>query len=68
MQLAALVGSPGPACGLGTAGLVEDLLGHEVPDVRRGSIPLPETPGLGIEFDYEAIERYAAGPWEEAAS
>lgn len=68
MHLAALVGSPGPACGLGTAGLVEDLLGHGVPDVRRGSITLPETPGLGIEFDYEAIERYAAGPWEEAAS
>lgn len=67
MHLAALVGSPGPACGLGTAGLVADLLGHGLPEVHRGSITLPETPGLGIEFDYEAIERYAAGPWEEAA-
>ncbi|MBE0607877.1 MAG: mandelate racemase/muconate lactonizing enzyme family protein [Dehalococcoidia bacterium] len=68
MHLAALVGSPGPACGLGTAGLVTDLLGHGLPEVHRGSIALPETPGLGIEFDYQAIERYAAGPWEEAAA
>jgi L-alanine-DL-glutamate epimerase-like enolase superfamily enzyme len=68
MHLGALVGSPGPACGLGTAALVVDLLGHGVSEVHRGSITLPEVPGLGIEFDYEAIERYAAGPWEEAAS
>lgn len=67
MHVAALVGSPGPACGVGTAGLVADLLGHGLAAVQRGSIALPETPGLGIEFDYEAIERYAAGPWEEAA-
>lgn len=64
MHLAALAGSPGPACGLATAGLVADLLGRGVPEVRRGSITLPETPGLGVDFDYEAIERYAAGPWE----
>jgi L-alanine-DL-glutamate epimerase-like enolase superfamily enzyme len=67
MHLAALVGSSGPACGLGTAGLVTDLLGHGLPEVHGGSITLPETPGLGIEFDYEGIERYAVGPWEEPA-
>lgn len=67
MHLAALVGPPGPACGVGTAGLVADLLGHGLAAVQRGSITLPETPGLGIAFDDEAIERYAAGPWEEAA-
>ena len=65
MHLAALVGSPGPACGLSTAGLVADLLGRGLPEVRRGSITLPKTHGLGIEFDYEAIERCAAGPWAE---
>jgi L-alanine-DL-glutamate epimerase-like enolase superfamily enzyme len=65
MHLATLVGSPGPACGLSTAGLVADLLGRGLPEVHRGSITLPKTPGLGIEFDYEAIERCAAGPWAE---
>jgi L-alanine-DL-glutamate epimerase-like enolase superfamily enzyme len=68
MHLAALVGSPGPACGLGTAAIVAAPLGHGLPGVHRGSLALPETPGLGVEFDDEAIERYAAGPWEEAAA
>jgi len=68
MHLAALAGTPRPACGLATAGLVADLLGQGIPEVRRGGITLPEGPGLGVQFDHEAIERYAVGPWEEAAA
>ena len=68
MHLAALVASPRPACGLATADLVEDLLGHGVPDVRHGALRLSEAPGLAVELDHEAIERYATGPWEGAAA
>jgi L-alanine-DL-glutamate epimerase-like enolase superfamily enzyme len=64
MHLAALVASPGPACGLATAHLVEDPLGDGVPEVRHGTVRLSDAPGLGVEFDPGAIERYALGPWE----
>ena len=67
-HLAALVASPRPACGRATADLVEDLLGHGVPDVRHGALRLSEAPGLAVELDHEAIERYATGPWEGAAA
>jgi L-alanine-DL-glutamate epimerase-like enolase superfamily enzyme len=65
MHMAALVGAPRPACGLATAALVAGLLGHGVPEVRGGKLGLHDAPGLGVEFDDEAVERYAVGPWTE---
>lgn len=67
IQLAALAGSPGPACGLATAGLVAGLLGSGLPEVRAGSVRLSGAPGLGVGLDTEALERYAIGPWEEGS-
>ena len=32
------------------------------PRILNGSIPLPDAPGLGIELDEQALERYRAGP------
>lgn len=65
MHLAA--GLPGPrlAAGVATLGLVVNPLGRGVPPVREGRVTLTGTPGLGVDFDGEAFERYAAGPWEE---
>jgi L-alanine-DL-glutamate epimerase-like enolase superfamily enzyme len=40
-----------------TTGLRKDLLASE-PEVVAGVIPLPEAPGLGIELDLDAVERY----------
>ncbi len=39
------------------AGLRKDLLASE-PALVGGVIPLPEAPGLGVELDPEAVERY----------
>lgn len=66
MHVAALAAVPRPACGLATADLVADLLGHRVPEVRSGTVTLPGAPGLGVELDHHAIEKYAVGPWEDA--
>jgi L-alanine-DL-glutamate epimerase-like enolase superfamily enzyme len=33
--------------------------------VRKGMIDLPQRPGLGFDFDAQALERYAMGPWSE---
>jgi L-alanine-DL-glutamate epimerase-like enolase superfamily enzyme len=33
--------------------------------VRNGMIDLPQRPGLGFDFDTQALERYAMGPWSE---
>lgn len=40
-----------------TAGLRKDLLAHE-PEMVDGVIPLPQTPGLGIELDLDAVDLY----------
>lgn len=39
------------------AGLRKDLLARE-PELRDGTIALPADPGLGIELDEDAVERY----------
>jgi L-alanine-DL-glutamate epimerase-like enolase superfamily enzyme len=39
------------------SGLRKDLLAVE-PRLENGLIPLPETPGLGVELDPDAVDRY----------
>jgi L-alanine-DL-glutamate epimerase-like enolase superfamily enzyme len=31
--------------------------------VEKGRLALPKDPGLGFDFDPQAVERYAVGPW-----
>ncbi len=65
MHLAASLPGPRLAAGVATLGLVVNPLGLGVPPVREGRVTLTGTPGNGVDFDEKAIERYAAGPWEE---
>lgn len=53
---------PPRAVGLATLDLlVNDLLCGDLP-VADGAMMLPTGPGLGVELDRQAMERYAAGP------
>ena len=57
LHLAATLPSPAPACGLATGDLLAtDLLASPLP-VRDGHMRLPETPGLGVRLDEEALKR-----------
>jgi o-succinylbenzoate synthase len=48
-------------CGLATLPLlVDDLLTEELP-VRDGFLAVPTGPGLGVELDWQALDRYCAG-------
>lgn len=61
MHLAALTG-PGPlACGLATLDHLEDSLLEREPEIVGGAMSLPDAPGLGLNLDMAALERYAAG-------
>jgi len=31
--------------------------------VRQGRVELPTSPGLGITFDADAVDRFAVAPW-----
>lgn len=47
------------ACGLATLDLLcDDLLIHELP-TRAGFLPVPPGPGLGVELDQQALDRYS---------
>src|SRR6266853_1374366 len=47
-------------CGLATLPLlVDDLLTEELP-VRDGFLAVPTGPGLGVELDWQALDRYCA--------
>ncbi len=67
-QLASVIGLEGPCGELGGAfdhGMPEDLV--ETPlTIRDGEAILPETPGLGVKLDEEALQRYSTGHWEAA--
>lgn len=53
---------PPRASGLATLDLlVDDLLCDGLP-VTDGAMTLPTGPGLGVELDHQALERYATGP------
>lgn len=62
LQLAAAIRSP-HAAGLATAELLKaDLLRRPL-GVEDGAMPLPVTPGLGIEIDSKAIQRHTVREW-----
>lgn len=42
------------------------LVGRQL-EMRGGDLVLPTQPGLGFEFDTEALDRYALGAWNERA-
>lgn len=66
LQLACLLPAPRRACGLDTLRFLEGDIVSGVPPIVGGTITLPGRPGLGVELDDEALERYATGSWREA--
>jgi L-alanine-DL-glutamate epimerase-like enolase superfamily enzyme len=59
LHLAAAVPGEGRAHGLATADLLaSDLLARPLP-VRAGAMAVPRGPGLGVELDEVALDRYA---------
>ena len=65
MHVAALAGSPPPACGVATLPLVVQALGTGVPGVVQGRVSLGAERGLGVSLDHAAIERAALSAWQE---
>ena len=39
------------------------LVGKQV-EIRLGAVVLTQAPGLGFDFNQEAVERYALSPWK----
>lgn len=68
MHHAALLGFRRPACGLDTLRFLEGDIVTGVPAVEGGKVTLSNRPGLGVEIDEAALERYAAGPWRTVRS
>lgn len=63
LQLAAASGAT-YAHGLSTLPLLEDDLIVRSLTVERGRMALPQAPGLGVELDEAALERYALSRWQ----
>ena len=63
-HLAALLPEPRPACGLATLPLLAGDLVRGCPTPEAGALALPDTPGLGVDLDEDALDRFATGPWE----
>ncbi len=63
-HLAALLPEPRPACGLATLPLLAGDVGRGCPTPEAGALLLPDVPGLGVELDNDALDRFATGPWE----
>jgi L-Ala-D/L-Glu epimerase len=67
LQLAATLPAEGLAHGLATLDLLEDdLIGEPGLPVVKGMMRLPDSPGLGVELDEEALMRYSDG-WHEVS-
>src|SRR5690606_14539488 len=66
LQVAASLLDDGRAHGLATASLLEHDLLRTPLAVERGAIRLPAAPGIGVELDDHAVERYC-GAWREVA-
>lgn len=64
IHLAALLPEPPPACGLATLPLLAGDIARGCPLPASGAIPLPAAPGLGVEIDDAALDRFATGPWQ----
>ncbi len=63
-HLAALLPEPRPACGLATLPMLVGDIARACPAPDRGAFTLPDTPGLGVQLDEGALDRFATGPWE----
>lgn len=63
LQLAAACRDIGYASDCRTHLVFEHSLLREALDVRDGDIRVPQGPGLGVDVDVAALERYAEGPW-----
>ena len=68
LHLAALLPAPRPACGLATLPLLAGDIARGCPIPTSGALPLPTAPGLGVELDDAALDRFATGPWEGVSS
>lgn len=68
LQLAALAPEPRPACGLATLELLDGDITLGCPVPQAGAMAVPDAPGLGVELDGAALDRYALAPWAEAAA
>jgi L-Ala-D/L-Glu epimerase len=51
------------AAGLATAGLLESDLLRRPLEIKDGTMALPESVGLGIELDEDALQRYTSREW-----
>ncbi|MEO7001546.1 MAG: o-succinylbenzoate synthase [Ktedonobacterales bacterium] len=60
LQLAASL-SPALECGLATLDLLEDDLIRDPLLVEQGAMQIPDTPGLGVTLDEDALARYTIG-------
>jgi L-alanine-DL-glutamate epimerase-like enolase superfamily enzyme len=63
LQLAAASGAT-YAHGLSTLPLLEDDLILQTVAVEQGRTAVPQSPGLGVELDEAALERYAVSRWQ----
>ena len=63
-HLAALLPDPRPACGLATLPLLAGDIVRGCPAPEAGALALPDVPGLGVDLDEDALDRFATGPWE----
>ncbi len=67
-HLATVIGLEGPCGELGGAfdhGMPEDLVQEPLP-IEDGHVIVPQTPGLGVELDEQALERHATDHWGTA--
>lgn len=63
-HLAALLPEPRPACGLATLPMLAGDIARGCPTPDRGALVLPRAPGLGVQLDEDALDRFATGSWE----
>lgn len=62
LQVAATLPRPARACGLATLHLLDDDLIAGGLRIDRGRMRVPDAPGLGVDVDEAALDRYGAGP------
>ena len=64
LQLSASLPAGSPACGLATASLLASDLTTLPLRIQRGAMRLPDSPGLGVHLDADALARCTDG-WHE---
>ncbi|MCY3601978.1 MAG: o-succinylbenzoate synthase [Chloroflexi bacterium] len=63
-HLAALLPHPRPACGLATLPMLAGDVVRGCPTPDCAALALPDVPGLGVQLEDDALDRFATGPWE----